>query len=233
MQTRLTELLLCEGAAAVGFADISELPEDERHGFKYAVSIVAALEPEIVRSIAGGPNLAYCQEYKRANNLLSELGKHAAHFLEQQGYGAMALKPTGEDFDKKTLSAGLSHKAVATRAGLGWIGKSALLITEKFGAAFRLNSVLTDACLESAEPVNESRCAECVACVKACPGQAILNRNWQKGMARESLLNAGRCYQTATNYAKSLQIDSTICGVCIAACPWTQKYLSRGSRPNS
>ncbi|HOL18312.1 MAG TPA: 4Fe-4S double cluster binding domain-containing protein, partial [Bacillota bacterium] len=229
-QTRLTETLLREGAAAVGFADISELPEEERHGFKYAVSIVVTLKPEIVRSIAGGPNHAYCQEYKRTNNLLSELGRCAVHYLEQHGYSAMPLKPTGEDFDKKTLSAGLSHKAVATRAGLGWIGKSALLITEQFGAAFRLNSVLTEAPFESAGPVNESRCAECVACVKACPGQAILNRNWQAGLAREALLDAGRCYQTANNYAKSLQIDSTICGVCIAACPWTKKFLSRENR---
>src|SRR5690554_1924508 len=110
MQSRLTELLIREGAAAVGFAAISELPEEERHGFKYAVSIVVTLKPEVVRSIAGGPNHAYCQEYKRVNNLLSELGRCAAHYLEQQGYGAMPLEPTGEDFDKKTLSAGLSHK---------------------------------------------------------------------------------------------------------------------------
>jgi len=38
----------------------------------------------------------------------------------------------------------MPQKTIATRAGLGWIGKTALLITPQFGSAIRLNSVLTD-----------------------------------------------------------------------------------------
>ena len=39
----------------------------------------------------------------------------------------------------------MPHKTVAVHAGLGWIGKSALFVTEKYGSAVRLTSVLTDA----------------------------------------------------------------------------------------
>ncbi len=143
--------------------------------------------------------------------------------------GDLALK----HLNKETLATPLPHKTVATRAGLGWIGKSALLITEQLGAAFRLTSVLTDAVFETPPPVNISRCGEFVACVQVCPGQAILDRNWQAGMSRDSYYSAARCHQIATGYAAALRIDSTICGICIAVCPWTKKYISRRTNGHS
>ena len=44
----------------------------------------------------------------------------------------------------------LPHKTIATRAGIGWIGKSALLVTAKYGSAIRLSSILTDTPIETA-----------------------------------------------------------------------------------
>ncbi len=233
MQNRLTEILLQEGAAAVGFADLGKLPEKDRRGLNYAVSIIAALDSKIIQEISGGPTHEYCHEYKRANKLLAELSRRGANFLADLGFRAVPLEPTGENFDTETLSAGLSHKTVATRAGLGWIGKSALLINEQLGAGFRLTSVLTDAVFETGAPVNESRCGECVICVEACPGRAILNRNWEAGMVRESFYNAANCYQTAKGYSAALEVDVTICGICIAVCPWTKKYLARETTQES
>jgi len=227
MQTRLKELLLQEGASLVGFANLGELPAEERQGMNYAVSIAAALDPEIISNITEGPNHQYYHEYNRANALLAELSRRAARFLVDNRYRAVAIEPTSEDFNTETLSTSLPHKTVATRAGLGWIGKSALLITEQLGAAFRLSSVLTDAVFETPASVNASRCGECEICVKACPGQAILNRNWEAGMARDSYYNAARCHQIGKGYTAALKIDSTICGICIAVCPWTKKHISR------
>lgn len=233
MQTLLSELLLQAGAAIVGFADLGNLPEEGRHGLNYAVSIAVSLNPGIIRNIAEGPTHEYHHEYNRANTLLAELGWRAAHLLAENGYGAVTNKPTGEDFDTQTLATPLPHKTVATRAGLGWIGKSALLITEQFGAAFRLTSVYTDAVFVTPDPVNVSRCGECVSCVKACPGQAILDRNWEAGMSRESYYSAASCYKIGKGYTAALKIDSTICGICIAVCPWTKKYISRSTRGQS
>lgn len=226
MQDRLTKILQQEGASAVGYADISSLPAEIRYGLNYAVSIAAALDATIVRRISSGPDHEYYREYKRANTLLGELGRCGVRFLEEHGCRAVPLKPTGEDFDPHTFSTALPHKTVATRAGLGWIGKSALLITKQFGASIRLTTILTDAVLETAAPVNVSRCGACDACVKACPGGAILDRNWEAGMSRDSFFNADACYRTARAYTAALEIDASICGICIAVCPWTKKYIS-------
>ena len=46
------------------------------------------------------------------------------------------------------------HFGIATRAELGWIGKNCLLVTEKFGSAIRLSSLLTQVPLCCEEPVN-------------------------------------------------------------------------------
>jgi len=54
-----------------------------------------------------------------------------------------------------------ANATVANRAGLGWIGHSAILVTPAFGKAVRLASVLTDAPFICAEPVLESRCGRC------------------------------------------------------------------------
>ena len=231
MQSALTEILIREGASLVGFADLRGLPADWRRGMDYGVSIAVTLDPQIINTISGGPNHPYHQEYKRANTLLANLSRRTADFLDEQGFRAVPKAPTGENFDKVTLSTELPHKTVATRAGLGWIGKSALLINKQLGASFRLSSVLTDAVFETADPVNSSFCANCDLCVQACPAQAILNLNWEAGMARDSYYNAALCYQAGKGYSAALQIDSTICGICIAACPWTKKFISRALAP--
>jgi epoxyqueuosine reductase len=233
MQTRLTKLLLQEGAAIVGFADLGSLPAEGRRGMNYAVSIAVALDPQIIQNISEGPTHEYEHEYKKVNTLLAELSRRAARLLADNGYQTVRIEPTSEDFDTNTLATSMPHKTIATRAGLGWIGKSALLITEQLGAAFRMASVLTDAAFETPAPVNLSRCGECRDCVKACPGQAILDRNWEAGMSRESYYNAARCHQIGKGYTAALRIDSTICGICIAACPWTKKYISRSTRCKS
>jgi epoxyqueuosine reductase len=46
------------------------------------------------------------------------------------------------------------------------------------------------------------------------------------GAPRESIYDAFSCRHTAKNLSKQQDIDSTICGICINACPWTQKYIS-------
>ncbi len=227
MQTRLTKMLLQQGASAVGYAEISSLSAGIRYGLDYAVSIVTALDAAIVGQIGGGPDHAYYGEYRRANTLLAKLGRCGARFLEEHRYTAIPLPPTGEGFDPHTFSTALPHKTVATRAGIGWIGKSALLITEQYGASLRLTTILTDAVLEKAAPVNESKCGDCAACVKKCPGQAILDRNWEAGMSRDLFFDAGACYRTVRAYAAELEVDATVCGICIAACPWTKRYISR------
>ena len=221
--------LIKAGASLVGFADISNLPVDVRDSMTSAISIAVALDASVIKNISNGPTKEYYQEYKRVNELLAHIGGATASSLKASGYKAVAVKPTvgGRGLDYDTLVTSLPHKTVATRAGLGWIGKSALLITEKYGAAVRLATVLTDAEFEVGEPVNSSRCGDCQKCVKCCPGKAISGKNWEAGLKREVMYDAFVCCDTTRGLAKRIGVTSVICGICINVCPWTQKYISR------
>jgi len=65
------------------------------------------------------------------------------------------------------------EKAFAVMAGMGWMGKHSLLISPNAGSWLLLGVLLLDAELDFDEPVRD-QCGDCVACMKACPTQAIL-----------------------------------------------------------
>jgi epoxyqueuosine reductase len=218
------------GASTVGFADLRGLPADVRNDFPYGISIAVALEPEIIRKIIDGPDLDYFMEYRRANKLLNSLGEKASGFLEARGYKTKSFSATNTGIDRDTLSTQLPHKTVATRAGLGWIGKCALLITPEYGSAVRITSVLTDAELPAENPKNDSDCGDCRACVDICPGNAVTGVDWEAGMSRDLLYDPFKCREVAQRWQREREgITDNICGMCIAACPWTQKYLDKAS----
>ncbi len=232
LSTKIRASLLEKGACLVGYADVSDLADEAVAGLKKAVSIAVALDPSVVCEISKGPTTKYYQEYIRANNLLTDLCGHAVDILISEGCKAVALKPTIKQVDLTKIDANLPHKTVATKAALGWIGKSALLITKRYGAAVRLASVLTDADLDTAEPIEQAMCGDCHDCVDHCPAKAIKGNNWQLGSSRDSIYDAFACCETAINLSKKVGIQSTIgrvviCGICINVCPWTQKYISR------
>jgi len=227
LNERISSTLKEMGADLVGFADVADLPADMTGGLVAAVSIAVKLDPSVVTEISNGPTQHYYREYGRVNALLAKLCREIADLLTAYGMRAEAIEATTDNFNIRTLSMPIQHKTIATRAGLGWIGKSALLITEGYGPALRLGSVLTDAELETGEPVVASRCGDCHRCVDRCPAGAIVGSNWSLGAPRESIYDAFSCRETAMNLSKHQGIDSTICGICINACPWTQKYISR------
>jgi len=68
----------------------------------------------------------------------------------------------------------VSEKALAVMAGVGWMGKHSLLIGQDTGSWLLLGVLLLDAELDFDEPVRD-QCGDCVACMKACPTQAILS----------------------------------------------------------
>jgi len=219
--------LLDKGASLVGFADLVEIPASVRHSKRFAVSIAVALDASIIANIRKGPTQEYYSGYRKANALLSDLGRYTARMIRDYGYQAIAKAPTNVGIDHKTHSTTLPHKTVATRAGLGWIGKCALLVTKKYGSAIRLTTVLTDAELETAIPVNKSLCGDCQICVNLCPGKAPSGKNWKVNLPRDFFFNPFTCRKTARKSARKIGIDDTVCGICISVCPWTMKYIKR------
>ncbi len=130
----------------MGFADLRSVPEA---GLPYGVAVAIKLPREIVRSIASGPNLPYYETYHAINARLDQIVSSGAERLARLGYHAFAqtTKSVVSLSDNRTP---LPHKTVATRAGFGWIGRCALLVTEEYGSALRISSLTTDAPLDCA-----------------------------------------------------------------------------------
>lgn len=70
-------------------------------------------------------------------------------------------------------SAPVLEKALAEKAGLGWIGKHSNLLNRKAGSWFFLGEIYTDLPLPVDEPAI-NHCGDCIRCIQACPTGAIV-----------------------------------------------------------
>jgi epoxyqueuosine reductase len=233
LNREISEYMLSNGASLVGFADLSELPVGVRRFFPYGLSIALALDPTKVRDIGNGAATEYYAEYRRANARMDELASIAENFLKKKGFSALARTTSVVKTDPATKRSDLPHKTLATRAGLGWIGKCALCITPQYGAAQRFTSVLTDAPIDCASPNNQSSCADCQECRDICPAMAVSGQNWHLGLDRDQFFKALDCHHFIVEYGKTIGRTEVSCGRCIKACPWTQKYLELNSKGKS
>jgi len=112
-------------------------------------------------------------------------------------------------FNSKTLCSPLPNKTLAVLAGLGWVGKNALLVSPEYGSALSIAAVLTSAVLPAQNLTHmASRYGDCTICRDVCAPGALQGRLWKPGLPREQLLDAPRCTQ---------------CFQCLAQCPWTNK----------
>ena len=222
MTGSLLREIASSGASLVGFADIREFAPWPR-----AISIALALDPVILKGVKNGPTPEYYKEYLRANMTLNEIAQKTARLLLGAGYGAEAFPATIVDSDpeyERTLRTAFQHKTAATRAGLGFIGKSALLITPDFGPRVRLVTVFTDLPFPTGQPILEGRCGSCRLCIQACPARAIKGPEWRAGMDREELLDACACRREAKRLLKErVGADEAVCGICVAICPCGQR----------
>jgi ferredoxin len=105
-------------------------------------------------------------------------------------------------------------KHVAKEAGLGWIGRHNLLVTPTFGARIRLVSILTDFPLIIDGPM-QGDCGTCKACIPVCPTSAIVEDPLD--------FNHIGCYEWIKACCKERNIRHHICGICIKACPGTER----------
>jgi epoxyqueuosine reductase QueG len=222
----LRDILTSAGASLVGVADLRSITERERPDLPLGVSIVVALTPRIIAGIADGPTHEYEGEYNRANAVLTELAGRGASFLREAGYAAEAYAASIGNYDRITWTSSLPHKLAAVRSGLGWIGKSDLFVTKEFGSAVRLSTILTNAPLEAGDPVEVSGCGACGECVKICPAHAPSGRTWRAGLHRDEFVDIRACAAELLRLKEEHGFGHMICGRCIAACPWTKRWLA-------
>lgn len=240
MNQELRQLLLDNGASMVGFAKIAGMynkveldgPRSEDSviepidipQYPYGVSIILAHPKDIIKDIKDHPTIDYYNAYHEITNKLDDLSIICAEYIKKQGYNAypQTVSATKEYGIFRTV---MPHKTVAVNAGIGWIGKSALFITEKYGSAVRLTSVLTDAPLDYNKSIIASKCGSCMLCANACPGKAISGRSWSPELDRDDFFDAIACRKKAREIAAdTLNKKITLCGKCIEVCPYTRKY---------
>lgn len=116
-------------------------------------------------------------------------------------------------------------RAVGARAGVGWLGKSTMMITPSAGPWVLIGSVVTDAEIP-ATPTMRRSCGTCTACIPACPTDAIVS---------PGVLDANRCIAAVLQRPGSMprHLRTAVggrvygCDECLAACPPGDKLLIR------
>ena len=212
------------GAALVGFADMSM---DKSLIYPRAVSVAIPVPADIVQALKTAPDKAYYNIYNEMNGKLNRIVTSGAEYLIEKGYNAAAMTTDVVQIDRDKWVSNFPHKTVATRAGLGWIGKNCLLTTRQYGGAVRLSSILTDAPLQTGDAITKSRCGSCTLCVKCCPAEALSGTLWEAGMARSELFDAQKCYQKQMQImTEQTGIKEDLCGKCFAVCAFTQRFCN-------
>jgi epoxyqueuosine reductase QueG len=194
-------------------------------GYPRAVSIGVGLFHAIVDQLPQRAEKAVAQSYKHhcydvINARLDEITSRLSSRLQREGHRAQPV-PASKMPDAERLCGQFSHKMAAHLAGLGWIGKSCLLVTPEIGPRVRWATVLTDAPLAAGSPL-EVRCGDCDECVRICPVQAFTGRAFCAEEPREARYDARRCDRYFESMREAGE-DPAVCGLCLYACPWGKK----------
>lgn len=156
--------------------------------------------------------------HKLMRNKLKKLAQRIEHTVGELGYRVFSD------------SAPVMEKAIAEKAGLGWIGKHSNVINPKAGSYFFLGEIYTDLPLPADAP-QSFHCGSCTACIPACPTGAIV---------APFQVDARRCisYLTIENHGAIPEplrkhIGNRIygCDDCQMVCPWN-KFTEKSKEPD-
>lgn len=170
-----------------------------------------------LKSILGNKDKAYVSCYtlgrdyhKVIRNKIKRLAKKINEQVKDHAWRAF------------TDSAPILERAVAEKAGLGWVGKNTMLMNRDGGSWFFLGELFTNIPLPIDEPDNKNHCGRCTACIDICPTQAIV---------APYQLDARRCISYLTieykgsiplEYRKAMGNRIYGCDDCQLCCPWNK-----------
>jgi epoxyqueuosine reductase len=122
------------------------------------------------------------------------------------------------------------EREIASRAGLGWIGRNSMLIHPAYGSFLFLSEIITEMALPPDPPFSADRCGTCDLCRRACPAGCI---------RADRTIDARRCVSYLTIEHRG-PIPEPLrgllgravfgCDVCQSVCPWNRK-ASAGPDP--
>lgn len=211
---RLERFCARRGAQLFGVADVRGLRKNFglepalKDRFDRAVCLGVTLSSAVLDDIARQPTKLYFHHYRTANMFLDQLGFAVSRWIEARGYQALPI-PASQITDWEAQRAHLSHKEIGIASGLGWIGRNNLLVSPRFGAQFRMATILTDMPLP-ADRALKAGCGSCRACVSVCPASAI--KESPKDFDHQT------CFDKLKSFQRDGIVGQFICGVCVKAC---------------
>jgi epoxyqueuosine reductase QueG len=229
LEERLRQAALGLGADFFGVADLSAARELvwEQGGemlsqFPIALSVGVVMPFAIVDQLPRHQEkavvLAYStHSYDVLNDRLDQIASRLASMVQRAGHRTFPIRAS-QTANEKKLQGLFSHKLAAHQAGLGWIGKSCLLITPEVGPRVRWTSILTDAPLAPGQPMDQ-RCGDCRECVNVCPVGAFTGRNFCPSEPREARYDAFKCHAYFRRHEGVPDLDRSVCGMCVYICP--------------
>ena len=129
--------------------------------------------------------------------------------LDREGHRYLTVH-VEDEFDPINRIGLMSLKVLAKAAGLGWQGRSLLIVNPQYGPIHRWIAVLTNKILCAGTPIT-NQCNDCALCIEKCPhGVLTLMEFDDHPEHREDVLNIGLCK------------GDDGCTVCIQVCPWLQ-----------
>lgn len=228
----LRELAMALGADFYGVADLSPAREAIRAqggpcvaDYPWSVSVGVALMKAVVDPIVNQDDRAAIQNYRHhgydvVNQRLDQIVSRLSSALQREGHRALPIPASGT-VSAELLQGAFSHKLGAHLAGLGWIGKSCLLVTPEAGPRVRWATILTDAPLQPTGEPADQRCGDCRQCVEICPVQAFSGRPFREDEPRSARYDAHRCYSYLNERQEG--IGYSVCGLCLYICPHGRK----------
>jgi epoxyqueuosine reductase len=168
-------------------------------------------------AVLDNPEKAYISRYTLGRDyhklMRKRLARLARRIDEELG---------SNDYRAFVDSAPVLERALGQRAGLGWIGKNAMLIHPKVGSYFFLGEIFTNAPLPLDEPFETEHCGSCQSCLDLCPTDAF---------AGPKVVDARRCISYLTIELKG-SIPEELrplmgnrvfgCDDCQMVCPWNK-----------
>lgn len=219
----LKEYLISLGASKVGFADVNGLAS-EFVDFPNGISLVLKIPTETIQLVKDEEYEEYWKSFHRQIGKLTKISHKGERYIKSLGYDAFALTMKRNECDMEKLLSILPYKTIATKAGLGWIGRSALFVTPEYGSAVALGGILTDMPLEFDKPITDSQCDECTNCQEACPVDAINPQKWNDRLNRKDIIDIEACGEYIISQYKA----GLGCTKCMSECKLTQNYLENG-----